>query len=183
MTYHPTPAPGRPAAPDSGVVVTQAEFDQLLEELHALRSTHREELASRLREARGAGVAGDNDDRLAVMEDVVVDTVKIAQLERVIALARIIDGAPDDGAVGLGSIVRVESPDGRQAEYEFVGVRSEHSRRTQVTPSSPIGQALLGAHAGDTVDVTLPNGRGRSLKVLAVLCGHDEGVLGLGPVT
>src|SRR4051812_32447916 len=165
MTYMPTPAdPRRPVA----VVVTQTEFDQLVEELHGLRSAHREDLAARLRDARGHGVAGDNDDRLAVMEDVVVDTVKIAQLERLIASAAVVDSVPDDGAVGLGSVVHVEDHDGRRAEYEFVGVRSENAQRTQVTPASPIGQALLGARAGDTVEVTLPNGRGRSLTVLAV---------------
>jgi transcription elongation factor GreA len=151
------------------VVVTQLELDQLVEELATLRSAHREDLAARLREARGRGVAGDNDDRLAVLEDAAVDEVKIAQLERLIASVTVIDGAgAGDGAAGLGSVVSVEAPGGRVAEYEIVGVRSEHAGRTQVTPASPIGQALLGARPGDTVSFTLPNGRERSLKVLDV---------------
>jgi transcription elongation factor GreA len=154
-------APGR-------VVVTQLELDQLVEELETLRSTHREDLAARLRDARGRGVAGDNDDRLAVMEDAAVDEVKIAQLERLIASVTVIDAAVADGAAGLGSIVRVEAPGGRVAEYEIVGVRSERAGRTQVTPASPMGQALLGARPGDTVSVTLPNGRERAFEVLAV---------------
>jgi transcription elongation factor GreA len=153
-------APGR-------VVVTQLELDQLVEELETLRSTHREDLAARLRDARGRGVAGDNDDRLAVIEDAAVDEVKIAQLERLIASVTVIDAAAD-GAAGLGSIVRVEAPGGRVAEYEIVGVRSARAGRTQVTPASPMGQALLGARPGDTVSVTLPNGRERAFEVLAV---------------
>jgi transcription elongation GreA/GreB family factor len=63
----------------------------------------------------------------------------------------------------------VEESPGRRTEYELVGVRSRDAGRSQVTPGSPIGQALLGARAGDTVRVVLPNGRERSLTVLAVV--------------
>ena len=157
MTYHSTP-------------LTQAELDQLIEELESLRSAHREGHAERLRDARGFGVAGDNDDHLAAFEDAAVGQFRIAQLERVISFATVIDGArTDDGAAGLGSIVRVEDTAGRRLEYEIVGVRAQNGSNPQVTPASPMGQALLGARAGDTVSVTLPNGRARSLEVLAVV--------------
>jgi transcription elongation factor GreA len=157
------------------MVLTQAEFDQLLEELDSLRTAHREGHAERLRDARGFGVAGDNDDHLAAYEDAVVDTVKIAHLERVIASATIIDGArATDGAAGLGSIVRVEDKRGRRVEYEIVGVRNDDGGRPQVTPASPMGQALVGARAGDTVRVMLPNGRERSLAVLGVITAEAK---------
>jgi transcription elongation GreA/GreB family factor len=119
----------RLAAAPGRVVVTQLEFDQLVAELATLRSTHREDLAERLRDARGRGVAGDNDDRLAVIEDAAVDEVKIAQLERLIASVTVIDGAAADGAAGLGSVVRVEASSGRVSEYEIVG--EPHPTRLQ----------------------------------------------------
>jgi len=152
------------------VILTQTEYDQVQEDLDALRSAHRDDLAERLRHARGFGVMGDNDDQLAAFEDAVVHEVKIRQLERLIASATVLDrvGAPD-GAAGLGSVVHVEESPGRRTEYELVGVRGRDARRPQVTPGSPIGQVLLGARAGDTVRVTLPNGRERSLTVLAVV--------------
>jgi transcription elongation factor GreA len=172
MTYDTTPtsrAGLRLAAAAGQVMLTRAELDQLVAELDALRSTHREAVAERLRDARGSGVAGDNDERLAVLEDAVVDEVRIARLERLIASATVIDGARgSDGVAGLGSIVRVQGSNGRQVVYEIVGVRGEHARHPQVTPGSPVGQALLGARAGDTVHVDLPGGRARSLQVLAV---------------
>ena len=40
--------------------------------------------------------------------------------------------------------------------------------RTQVTPGSPVGEALMGSREGDERWVTLPNGRRRILTVLAV---------------
>jgi transcription elongation factor GreA len=119
-------------------------------------------------------VAGDNDDRLAALDDAVVDEAKIAQLERLIADATVIDGSrSEDGTVGLGSIVAVEDAAGRRAEYEIVGRRDERASRMQVTPGSPAGQALLGARTGDTAHVLLPNGRVRSLTVLAISPPRD----------
>jgi transcription elongation factor GreA len=173
MTHHSTPTHNgglRLAAAAGRAILTQSELDRLTAELESLRSAHRDGHAERLRNARGFGVAGDNDDHLAAFEDAVVDEVKIAQLERVIRFATVIDDhLVDDGAAGLGSIVRVEDQRGRRTEYEIVGVRSEDGAIPQVTPASPMGQALLGARTGDTVRVTLPNGRDRSLKVLAVV--------------
>ena len=172
MTYQSTPIPagGRPpAAAPGGVVLTQAEYDQLVEELEALRAAHRAGLAERLRDARGYGVAGDNDDHLAAYEDAAIDEARITQLERVIASATVVEGTrAADGMVGLGSVVEVEDEKGKRSQYEIVGVRDPAAERPQVTPASPIGQALMGARAGDTVRVLLPNGRTRELTVLSV---------------
>jgi transcription elongation factor GreA len=178
MTYDSTPTPAgglRLASAAGRVVITQAEMDQLVEELESLRTTHRAGLAERLRDARGFGVAGDNDDHLAAFEDAAVAEARITRLERVIASATVIEGArADDGAAGLGSIVRVKDQHGREAQYEIVGVRGDDSGRPQVTPASPMGQALLGARSGDTVRVMLPNGRERSLSVLAIAVAESE---------
>ena len=83
--------------------------------------------------------------------------MKIAQLERLVASATVIDAAvAGDGVAGLGSVVRVRDHAGQETEYELVGRRSGDAMRTQVTPASPVGEALLGAQSGDIVRVTLP---------------------------
>ena len=56
----------------------------------------------------------------------------------------------------------------RETEYEFVGRLSADATRAQVTPASPVGEALMGARSGDVVRVSLPNGRARTLTVTAV---------------
>src|SRR3954454_7397267 len=88
------------------VLLTRAEFDQVLEELAALRSAHRDGFAERLRHARRSGVSGDNDDLLTAFEDAVVNESKIIHLEHLIASATVIEGASaGDGTAGLGSVV------------------------------------------------------------------------------
>jgi transcription elongation factor GreA len=148
--------------------VTQAEYDLITEQLQALRSTHRTDLAERLRHARAFGVMGDQDDQLSAFEDAAIDEGRITRLEELVASVPVIDGH-DEGTAGLGTIVRVKDGAGREAQYELVGVRMNDPGRPQVTPASPIGQALYGARPGDTVHVSLPNGRQRTLTVLAVI--------------
>jgi transcription elongation GreA/GreB family factor len=59
--------------------------------------------------------------------------------------------------------VHVRDGAGRDTEYEIVGYRSPEALRTQITPASPIGKALLGTRSTD-----VPSGRGRTLEVIAV---------------
>ena len=171
MTYTTTPDPhprSQLAAADGGVMLSPADFTEVIRELDTLRNTHRSDLAERLRHARGYGTAGNDDDHLAILEDAAIERVKIAQLERLVASATVIDAAvAGDGVAGLGSVVRVRDLAGQETEYELVGRRSGDGNRTQVTLTSPVGQALRGAQSGDMVRVTLPSGRERTLTVLA----------------
>ena len=62
--------------------LTPVEFDAPVTELEQLRRTHQDELADRLRAARASGSPGDNEDVLAVHEEVSVNAARIARLER-----------------------------------------------------------------------------------------------------
>jgi transcription elongation factor GreA len=150
-------------------MLTRSDFDALANELDHLRAAHREGLAERLRDARSFGSPGDDDDWLAVMEDAAIERGRIAQLERLIATATVVDDPPGgDAGAGLGTVVRVSDDRGRTREYELVGRVDSDEGRSQVSLRSPVGKALLGARPGDVVHFTLPSGRARSLRVLDV---------------
>jgi transcription elongation factor GreA len=170
--YAPMPqTPTRSAIPPPalGVTLTRADYQELADELHRLRTAYRADLAERLRDARSFGSAGDDDDWLTVMEDATVEQGRIAQLERLVAAARVVEEQPsDDAGAGLGAVVRVRDDAGRTREYELVGRLGPEEHLSQVSLGSPVGSALLGARPGDVVHVTLPNGRERSLSVLEV---------------
>jgi transcription elongation factor GreA len=170
MTFDTTPRPHvDPRLAPETVLLSPTDFADIVQELELLRSTHRAEVADRLRDARTYGTAVGDDDHLAILEDAAVDRGKIAQLERLVASATIVDDAlADDGLATLGSFVEVRDRSGDHIEYEIVGWRSPDAPRTQVTPASPIGKALLGARGGDVVRVQLPRGRERTLEVVAV---------------
>src|SRR3954470_21218166 len=133
------------AGPPVGLMLSPADYDEVTRELESLRRAHRTELAERLRDAREFGSPGDDDDRLAVLEDTAIDRLKIAQLERLVASATVIEETVGDhGIAALGSLVRVQDEAGRETDYELVGRRSADGARTQITPASPVGEALLG---------------------------------------
>lgn len=154
---------------ETRVLLTQAEFDELVRELDALRSRHRSEVARRLREARTFGGSTENDDVLAVAEDAVIDEARIAHFEETLRLASVVDGAGANDGAGLGSTIRVSDDASREREYLLIGRRGEQSGRHEVTMASPVGKALWGTHPGDTVYAVLPNGRSRTLQVLDVV--------------
>jgi transcription elongation factor GreA len=168
------PSPMR--LPDDGVQGTassglmRAEFDALVTELHELRSTYQRELADRLRDARVSGSPGDNEDVLAVHEEVSINAARIVRLEELLRSAPIVD-REFDGCVSLGCAVRVVGDGGRTAEYVLIGRRSEGSARHEVSSGSPVGRALMGARPGQLVRVELPNGRNRTLRILDVTPG------------
>jgi transcription elongation factor GreA len=166
----------RPAAEEAatGVILTAAGYDELARELEQVRSTHRTELAQRLRDARTFGSPGDDDEWLAALEDTAVDRVRIAQLERLLATATVVDESPSSDGAALGSLVWVQDDAGRAAQYQLVGRRAAEGNGGQVSLASPVGKALRGARAGDVVQVELPNGRTRSLTVLDVRSGSQE---------
>jgi transcription elongation factor GreA len=155
--------------PPAGVTLTTAEYAALARELETLRSRHRAELADRLRLARTFGGAAESDDLLAVLEEAAIEEARIAHLEQQVRTARVIDvEMAGQGVAGLGATVRVADEAGRESQYELVGRRTPDSRRHDVTPASPVGEALMGSRAGSTVAVKLPSARTRMLRVLEV---------------
>jgi transcription elongation factor GreA len=65
------------------------------------------------------------------------------------------ESAPTDGVVVVGSKVEVEDEQGATMEFEISSVGG-------VSPDSPVGQALMGAKAGDEVEIQAPKGAWRA---------------------
>ncbi len=151
-------------------VLSAADHAELMRELDDLRSRHRGELSQRLRDARDFGSPGDDDDRLAIREEVAFTEARIARLEHLARVATVVPVDYDvDGVAGLGSIVRVSDEAGGTTEFELVGRRTADSKPGEVSLSSPVGKALTGVRAGDVARVALPSGEIRLLSVLDVL--------------
>ena len=114
------------------------------------------------------------DSFRAELADAAVEHIIIARLERLIASATVVEvDVTDDGVAGLGSVVEVARDHrGREVDYELVGRLSESPERAQVTPASPVGERLMGARGGDVVSVPMPDGRARTLTVVAVRRGR-----------
>jgi transcription elongation GreA/GreB family factor len=68
----------------------------------------------------------------------------------------------------VGTTVTVEDhASGAVQEHRLIG-DYEELRADAVSASSPLGRALIRRLAGDDVEVELPSGRSRTLRMLAV---------------
>jgi len=154
--------------PSAGILLTRAGLRAREQELAQLHAAKRDDIGRRLREARGYGEPAGNDEYLATREDEAIIDARIAALEAMLAQASIVQHRGEPGVVGIGSLVSVdETNSGAGAHYRLVGSH-EAQAPGDVSISSPVGQALLGRRAGETVTVSLPDGRTRSLRVAAV---------------
>ena len=161
MAHEPTQTLPSPSVP---ILLTEVGFRARERELEQLRAAKRVDIGRRLREARGYGEPGGYDEYLATREDEAI----IASLEAMLAQASVVEHRALPGVVGLGSVVTVDETDnGAGARYRLVGSH-EAQERGDVSISSPVGQALLGRRASETVTVSLPDGRTRRLRIVAV---------------
>jgi Transcription elongation factor, GreA/GreB, C-term len=70
--------------------------------------------------------------------------------------------------VGLGAHAEFEDlATGERSSYELVSSPESNVARGRLSVTSPVGRALYGHHAGDTVEVVTPRGR-RRLRVVAI---------------
>jgi transcription elongation factor GreA len=153
------------------VILTPDGLTRLKHELEYLSTEKRREVAARIKEAREFGDISENaeyDD--AKNEQAMLET-KIALLEEKLRSATVIDaGDINTDVVGIGSSVEVDD-NGKSSTYTIVGSSEANPAERKLSNESPVGKALIGSKAGDTVTVQLPNGKQRELKIKKIDVG------------
>jgi transcription elongation factor GreA len=148
-------------------LMTQEGYDRLCRELKTLTTSTRWDVAERLRVARGdGGDPAENGELMDALEEQRLLDQRISQLEARLASARVAGGTVD-GTAGIGTRVRLRSRTAGTVEYELVGVGEADAGRGRISIDSPVGRAIAGRRAGETVEVETPR-RVRRLKLLAV---------------
>jgi transcription elongation factor GreA len=146
----------------TAAALSQAESD--LRSLEARRPKAVEELSA----ARDMGDLSENaayteaKARLARM-----DTAIFHLKERIKNAVVIESGAGPDGRARIGATVTVEVG-GRTKTYAITGGQESDPAQGRISHVSPLGQALIGRRAGDTVTVKGPTGAEIEYKVMHV---------------
>jgi len=144
--------------------LTQDELDRLQAELDHLRGPRRAEIVEAIAVARGHGDLSENFEYHAAKNEQGLLEHQIAVLEQKLAAAVVVErAASPDGKASIGSVVEFEDEDGERAEVTI----SNAGGAGAVSPQSPLGTALLGRTAGDTVKVKAPSGTW-SARVLSI---------------
>ena len=91
---------------------------------------------------------------------------RILTLEQMVKKAVVIDETTHHDTVEIGSHVMVEA-DGTAEQYVIVGSAEASPAEGRISNESPVGKALLGHRAGETVRLVVPAGA-VEMKILAV---------------
>lgn len=126
------------------------------------RTGNRVDLSKRINAARELGDLSENADYHAAREDQGLNEAKIRELERRLASSVVVDDetVPKD-MVFLGATVKLrEVESGDESLFRLVGEPGAalDEEIMDVTPNSPMGLALMKAHVGEVVRVTLRRG-------------------------
>ncbi len=152
------------------ILLTAEAYKKKYDELEYLRTTGRDEIAERIKEARSFGDLSENSEYDEALNDQAKMEEKIAQLENVIKKARILDESEiDTEVIRVGLKVKIRDVDYDEIEeYKILGESQANPDEGIISDQSAVGKALLGNKVGDIVKVNLPNGSVISFEVLEI---------------
>ena len=137
--------------------LTAKQAEALREELATLEGPRRAEVVAAIKKAREFGDLSENFEYHAAKNEQGLLEARIRTLRSRLDNAEIVEEAATD-EVGVGSVVDVETDGGDTMTVEISAVGGAGT----VSPTSPLGVALLGRKPGDTVDVAAPRGAWRA---------------------
>ena len=141
------------------VYLTKERLDQLKAELQNLRTIGRQKVADRILRAKELGGTANNAEFDEAKNERAFVEGRILTLDNMIHNASIIpDERSDSGVVELGTTVTVQEASGELVQYTIVGSAEADPKAGRISNESPVGMALMGKKAGDSVEAEAPAG-------------------------
>ena len=152
------------------VILTPDGLSKLKAELEHLQGDKRREVAARIKEAREFGDISENSEYDDAKNEQAMVEARIAQLEEQVRSASVINSKElSTDQVRVGSTVHVkDEKTGKSVKYTIVGSAEANPAESKLSNESPVGKALLGHKRNDTVEVAVPRGPKRKLKITKI---------------
>jgi transcription elongation factor GreA len=129
-----------------------AELKHELESLVAERS----EIAESIRTAREFGDLAENSEYQSARSAQERNESRISEIEHILQNVEVIKTPKGTAKVQLGSKVTLKGDDSRTKIFQIVGTVEADPLNGKISDESPIGQALLGKHENDQVEIKTP---------------------------
>ena len=136
-------------------ILTYAGLKQYEDELHDLKVNKRSEIAQKIKEAREQGDLSENAEYDAAKDEQRDIEARIEALEKLLKNAEVVvEEEIELDKVSVGCKVKLlDVEEDEEMEFKIVGSTEASSLQNKISNESPVGRALLGHKAGETVDV------------------------------
>lgn len=151
------------------MLYTPEGYKELTDELNFLKTVRREEIKEQIAVARSFGDLSENAEYDEARTEQAKTEARIKELEELVENAVVVDETKiDTSVVSLGSFVKVYDIEfDEEVNYSIVGSNEANPLEGKISDQSPIGKALMGKKAGDTILVEIPSGSVH-MKILEV---------------
>jgi len=149
--------------------------DKILEELELLEHELNHDLPKELMKARAHGDLSENAEYKYAKERQSYLTARMGQLQQRLSNVSMmnLDNLPKNKAAYGSRVMVLDVDKSVKTEYKLVTTEESDASRGWISTTSPIGRALLGKAAGDTVSVVTPAGK-KELEILRLVTIHED---------
>jgi len=152
-----------------GIYLTRQGYEKLREQLEYLKTVRRRDIIEELNRAIAQGDLSENAEYDAAKEAQAQNEMRIAELEKKLTRARIIDDEKiPAGEARIGATVKLKDlGSGEELQYTLVSEVETDYSEGKISISSPVGKGLLGHKENEMVEIKVPAGilRYKILKI------------------
>ncbi len=142
------------------IILTKEGLAKLENELEVLKSTRREEVADRIKQAIAFGDISENSEYEDAKNEQAFIEGRILTLEKTLKNSRLMtDDEIRTDVVSLGAKVTLkELKSGREVNVTLVASVESKLKDGKISDESPVGKAIMGQRVGAEVKVEAPAG-------------------------
>ena len=132
--------------------LTESDVKKIQEEIDYRKLVVRKNAIEAVKEARAQGDLSENFEYYAAKKDKNKNESRIRYLERMLKTAKIVTDTTKKDEAGLNDLVEIYFPEDDETEtYKLVTSIRGNSLDNRISIESPLGKAILGHKAGETV--------------------------------
>ena len=160
--------------------LTRKDLEMMKKELDERRTVLRPKLLEEVKIARAFGDLSENFEYKAAKQEKNKNESRIRYLENMIRTAHIIGEGGSASGIGLYDKVTVYLPDDDTEEtWQIVTTMRQNVLEGRMSRESPVGKALLGRKAGETVHIQVSDAYGYDMVIRSVEKCEDDGSIPL----
>ena len=155
--------------------LTEIDLKKMNEEIEFRTKVLRPKLIEEVKRTRAFGDLSENYEYKTAKQEKNRNESRIRYLTRMVSSAVIISSESEEGRIGLFDSVELYFPEDDETQtIRLVTTLRQNALKGLISKESPLGQALLGRRAGETVTVVVNDRYSYPVEIRAVAPGSDD---------